>query len=111
MKKIFFNIILINIFFLPFLAFANSDNASEKSHSMMNFGHMNFGTGWGWVGMIFMALFWILIIIGIITLIKWIIGQTKNEAKTKSALDILKERYAKGEVSKEEFKEKKKDLT
>lgn len=66
---------------------------------------------WGFwlLGPIFMLLFWGLVITGIVVLIKWIFGQTG--AKTEeSALDILKKRYAKGEISTEEFEEKKRDI-
>jgi len=81
-------------------------------------GHMGPGMmgGWGmgWFGMIFMLLFWVLVIIGLIFLIKWLIQNTRKGTGTSNggsrALEILKERYARGEINKQEFEEKKRDL-
>jgi len=82
--------------------------------NMMNWGSTTpFGGGWGmpfFGGGLFMLLWWVLIIVGIVVLVKWLMGQGKWQAGTKTALDILKERYAKGEINKQEFEDKKKDL-
>jgi putative membrane protein len=71
--------------------------------------------GMGWFGMIFMFLFWGLIILGLVFLIKWLIQTTGSMGQTavntgSKAMDILKERYARGEISRDEFESLKKDI-
>jgi putative membrane protein len=70
--------------------------------------------GMGWIGMILGFIFFIAIIAGIILFIVWIVKRTIHsqiEPKTESkALETLKERYAKGEITKEQYEEINKDL-
>jgi putative membrane protein len=77
---------------------------------MHGFNGMNWGMGWG------MGLGWI-IGIALLALIVWAIVRISNSAasassgRQKTALDILKERYARGEISKEEYEEKRRVLS
>ncbi len=69
---------------------------------------------WGNQGFMggFMWIFWIAIIMGIIFLVRWIVMQNRpgGQQQGESSLEILKKRYARGEIDKEEFEQKKKDL-
>lgn len=72
------------------------------------------GFGFGWI---FMLVFWGFIIWGIFALVRGLGGRSccghnrdEHKQEEKTSLDILKERYAKGEINKEEFESKKKDL-
>ena len=75
--------------------------------------------GWGWGHMFFgglmMLLFWGGIILAIVFIVRWMSGGPSQkgippEAPNK-ALHILQERFAKGEIDKEEFEERKRLLS
>jgi len=83
-----------------------SNGAAPDTVSSM----MGFGVGFAPFGMIFMILWWVLIIAGIVAVVQWI-SRSSDTARGTSALDILKERYAKGDIDKKEFDERKKDLS
>lgn len=74
-----------------------------------------FGTWGGWMpgfGWILMLLFWALVILGVAALVKWLAGGMGENRRPpeKGALQILEERYARGEIGREEFEQKKHDL-
>ncbi|CAG0987922.1 hypothetical protein METP2_02385 [Methanosarcinales archaeon] len=78
----------------------------------MQFGMMD-GYGYGMMSggyWILGLIFWILLIIGLVLLIKYLWERGGAKRGEESALEILKKKYARGEISKEEFEEKKKDL-
>jgi len=70
--------------------------------------------GWGWGGMLLMGIFWVVVI----GLIIWGITRmgrhsyvTHSGQSSNNALDIAKERYAKGEIDQQEFDKLKKNLS
>ena len=71
-----------------------------------------YGMGWGF-GWFFMLLWWALIIAGIVVLVRWLAGTSRDSHNIagKTALDILKERYARGEINRETYEQMRRDLT
>ncbi|MDO8514014.1 MAG: SHOCT domain-containing protein [bacterium] len=65
--------------------------------------------GLGGIWMLFNVLWWVVVVAAIIWLVRRFFGTSRSGGG--SPLDILKGRYAKGEIDKEEFESKKKDLT
>ena len=55
------------------------------------------------------VLFWVIFAL-VISRLSWGRRYWRREWPEKTALDILKERYAKGEINKQEFEDKKKDI-
>lgn len=83
--------------------------ASVTFLQMWGSGHMRSGWGWnGWLAMAFgMALFWGAIAGGMV----WLLRTTHFRGpQSTSALDIARERYARGEISHEEFERIKRGL-
>lgn len=83
----------------PFGGFNNN-----ATNNMMNFGYF------GGLSVISMFLWWILIIAGIVALVMWAGRRSKGDNSHRSASAILKGRYARGEITKEQFEQMKKDL-
>ncbi|MCX7168532.1 MAG: SHOCT domain-containing protein [Rhodocyclales bacterium] len=74
---------------------------------MMNdFGWWGFG-----FGPVYMLLFWGVIIVGIVALVRWqTTGSSPSQAREKTAGDIVRERYARGEIDRQEYEQKMQDL-
>ncbi len=72
---------------------------------------MPFGLGW-----VLMILFWGLVIAGVIVLVRWLTSSASRRERDmpplahKTPADILRERYARGEIEREEFLQRLEDL-
>jgi putative membrane protein len=64
----------------------------------------------GLVMMLMMLVFWGVVITGLVYAIRWMMGQGRRPADD-SALTILRERYARGDIGREEFEAKRRDLS
>ena len=62
------------------------------------------------MGPIFMSAFWVLLIAGGVLLVRYLVRQGRAEHR-ESALEVLKRRYARGEIEKDDFEAKRRDLT
>lgn len=68
------------------------------------------GGGWGIFMFIFMLIFLCLIVGAVVLLVRYLSPHSRTRAASEDALEILKRRYARGEIQKAEFEEKRKDL-
>ncbi len=100
----------LGVFSLPAFAFAER---GVYGPDMMGYGYMNngWGLGLGILGGIIELAFWIFVVLMVVYVIKYIVSEKRHLAKGgDSALRILRERYARGEINKEEFESRKDDL-
>lgn len=64
----------------------------------------------------FMSIFWVLALaVGVFFLVRWLSGSGKSRSvrhllQSDDAMEILKQRYARGDIAREEFQQKKHDL-
>src|SRR6266576_6884054 len=94
---------------LNILARVSSLFAQERMYEWHWEMHPMWWWGWGIGMMAMMFLFWVVFIVGLVVAIRWLLGKSR-EQKTDSALEILRQRYARGEINKDEFESKRKDL-
>jgi putative membrane protein len=63
----------------------------------------------GLVMMLMMLVFWGLVIAGVVVGLRWLVGQGRLTQRDE-AFEILRQRYARGEIDKQEFETRKRDL-
>ncbi len=104
--------IVVALLIILSLVFGLISGGQYGGWGMMGPGMMG-GFGWWWFMPIFMIIFWGLVIWGIVALVRGLSqsgGSDSASGRSDSALEVLKRRYARGEIDKEEYEEKKKDL-
>lgn len=74
-----------------------------------SYGHMTWGGGYGMFGGLLMLVSWGIIIALIVLAVRWL-ANGQSGRSTQNALDVLQERFAKGEIDEEEFSQRKKVL-
>lgn len=103
--------VIIGILIIVSLVWGSVAGLRTGSWGMMGPGMMG-SFGFGWFMPLGIIIFWGLIIWGIVALVRYTITSSGTCAtmRTGSALETLRTRYAHGDISKEEFEEKRKDL-
>lgn len=72
--------------------------------------------GWGgWaghgLGLLLMILFWAVVVVGVVYLVRAIAGRDSCSGPAETALQVLERRYAEGAIDQQEFERKRADLT
>ena len=73
------------------------------------YGHMMWGGGFGLLGGLMMLVFWGAIIAAVVLGVRWLM-ERDQKSRRPDALDILKERLARGEIDPEEYEARRKVL-
>ena len=102
-------LIIIGVVILVLILLPSLGGVAMMGPGMMGPGFGGWGMGFGWIWMI---IIWVAIIAGVVWAVRAIAGSNNAgpHYSEQSALDIIKKRYARGEIGREEFEEKKKEL-
>jgi putative membrane protein len=67
----------------------------------------------GWIAPVLMVVFWAAVVTAVVFLIRFLVKQSRQGSggKLDAALDIVRNRYAKGEITKEQYEEMQKTLS
>ena len=71
------------------------------------------GMGYGLLGMVFMLLFWVLLILVAVWVTKALFGNVQHHGRKNSSQtprEILDQRYARGEITREQYEIMKQDI-
>ncbi|MDP2029549.1 MAG: SHOCT domain-containing protein [Thiobacillus sp.] len=86
---------------------------TEGAHRMW-MDYEGYGMGWHWLGWLGMAFFWLILVLLVLAMVKYLKGNRRSNApdgeRKPDALVLLEERYARGEIDREEFLKKRDDL-
>lgn len=105
-----------NLVYAMMASLISSPVLAQQTQEGVRYGHYMWNGGWhGWFfGPIMMILFIAVTVVVIVLLVRWLGGSGNGAAHFsppgKTPIDILKERFARGEIDKEEFEERRRTL-
>jgi putative membrane protein len=73
-------------------------------------GYGGYGGALMWIGPVSGVLFVVALILAIVFFVRYLVRQDRGSSSGDSALEILKRRYAQGDITKQEYEEKRRDL-
>jgi putative membrane protein len=102
--------LVVVAFALPAAVWAQgSPNHPEASWEMMH--DWGWGSGWMWLMPLFGIAWFALLVVVIVLVVRWLGGGNGDRgASARSARDILDERYARGEIDREEYLQRRNDI-
>lgn len=96
--------VVASLALLPMSTAALADAGPDRG---WEYGHMSWNGGFGMFGGLMMLVFWGIVIAVIVMAVRWFSVSGQGENQSPDALEILKSKFAKGEIDEEEFRRKK----